>query len=136
MFPLSVTQYVKMGLCVLVLVFSWYLGFSFEHSRFLAYKADQVAQTQKLEKTYQEAANRIESNKNAQIRSINNQLVDAIDQLRKRPGRTTETSAGQGGTGASLFAEDAIFLRREAARADEIRVGLEACYKQYDTVGK
>jgi cell division protein FtsB len=134
MFPLSVLQYVKIGVCAVLLCLSWYLGFSFERSRFLAYKADQVAQTQKLEKEYQQKADQIEKDKNAQIRDINTKLVDAISELRKRPSRATETPAGSCGTGATLFAEDAIFLRREAARADEIRAGLEACYKQYDAL--
>jgi Tfp pilus assembly protein PilO len=134
MFPLTLVQYVKLGICVAVLAFSWYLGFSFSNNRFLEYKANQATQTQKLEKDYQAKAAQIESEKNAQIRNINSQLVDAISELRKRPSRATETSVGQSGTGASLFAEDAIFLRREAARADEVRAGLDACYRQYDAL--
>jgi 4-diphosphocytidyl-2C-methyl-D-erythritol kinase len=134
MFPLSILQYVKIGLCAVLLCFSWYLGFNFEASRFAQYKADQIAQTQKLEKDYQQKADEIEKAKNAQIRNINNQLFDAVNELRKRPSRTSQTGSGQSGTGATLFAEDAIFLRREAARADEIRAGLEACYKQYDAL--
>ena len=134
MFPLTIGQYVKLGICVILLFGSGYLGYALESARFDRYKADQVAKTAQIEKSYQATAAQIESDKNAQIRSINNQLVDAISELRKRPGRTTETSIGQSGTGASLFAEDAIFLRREAARADEIRAGLDACYRQYDAL--
>jgi len=134
MFPLSILQYVKIGLCAVLLCFSWYLGFSFEASRFAQYKADQIAQTQKLEKDYQQKADEIEKAKNAQIRNINNQLVDAISELRKRPSRTTETNNGQNCNGARLYAEDAEFLVREATRADEIRISLEACYKQYDSL--
>jgi len=134
MFPLTLVQYVKLGICVAVLAFSWYLGFSFSNNRFLEYKANQATQTQKLEKDYQAKAAQIESEKNAQIRNINSQLVDAISELRKRPSRATEARVGQSGTGASLFAEDAIFLRREAARADEVRAGLDACYRQYDAL--
>ena len=98
-------------------------------------------QQNKAEKTlrdkehqYQSDADQIRKDKDAQIKVINTQLVDAVSELRKRPSRTAEASAGQGCNGTRLFAEDAEFLVREAARADEIRVGLEACYKQYDAI--
>ena len=38
MFPLSVLTYVKIGLVALVLCGCVYLGYSFEHSRFMAYQ--------------------------------------------------------------------------------------------------
>lgn len=86
------------------------------------------------EHAYQADADKIRKEKDDQIKAINNQLVDAVSELRKRPSRTAETSAGQGCNGASLYAEDAEFLVREAARADEIRVALDACYKQYESI--
>jgi len=88
------------------------------------------------EHQYQSAADQIRTEKDAQIKAINNQLVDAVSELRKRPSRTAETSAGQSCNGASLYAEDAEFLVREAARADEIRISLQTCYKQYDSINK
>ena len=98
-------------------------------------------QQNKAEKTirdkehqYQSDADLIRIQKDAQIKAINTQLVDAVSELRKRPSRATEASTGQGCNGASLYAEDSTFLVREAARADEIRVGLQACYKQYDSI--
>jgi hypothetical protein len=98
-------------------------------------------QQSKAEKTvrdkehqYQADADKIRIEKDAQIKAINDQLVDAVSELRKRPSRTAETSNGKGCNGASLYAEDSEFLVREAARADEIRVALEACYKQYDAI--
>jgi hypothetical protein len=98
-------------------------------------------QQSKAEKTirdkehqYQSDADQIRIQKDAQIKAINTQLVDAVSELRKRPSRTTETSNGKGCNGASLYAEDSEFLVREAARADEIRVALEACYKQYESI--
>jgi len=98
-------------------------------------------QQSKAEKTirdkehqYQSDADQIRKDKDAQLKDINNQLVDAVSELRKRTSRTTETSNGKGCNGTSLFAEDAEFLVREAARADEIRVALQACYKQYDSL--
>lgn len=86
------------------------------------------------EHQYQSDADKIRKDKDAQIKTINTQLVDAVSELRKRPSRTTETSDGKNCNGASLYAEDAEFLVREAARADEIRVSLQACYKQYEAI--
>jgi len=86
------------------------------------------------EHQYQAETDQIRKEKDAQIKVINSQLVDAISELRKRPGRTETPSNGQSCNGSSLYAEDAEFLVREAARADQIRIGLEACYKQYDAI--
>ena len=98
-------------------------------------------QQSKAEKTirdkehqYQSDADKIRNDKDAQIKAINNQLVNAISELRSRPSRTAETPNGKGCNGASLYAEDSEFLVREAARADEIRVALQSCYKQYDSI--
>jgi len=38
MFPLSVLTYVKMGVCVALLAGTWYLGYSFEHKRFVDFQ--------------------------------------------------------------------------------------------------
>ena len=86
------------------------------------------------EHQYQSDADQIRKDKDAQIKAINTQLVDAVSELRKRPSRTEQTTNGKGCNGASLYAEDSTFLVREAARADEIRVALQACYKQYDSI--
>jgi len=134
MFPLPILTYVKIGLCALVLCGSWYLGYSFEASRFERYKAEQITETQKKEREAQQAADQIRKDKDVQIANINNQLADALVELRKRPSRTDQASNGQGGSGLSLFAEDAGFLDREAARADVLRTALDACYKQYDSL--
>jgi hypothetical protein len=98
-------------------------------------------QQSKAEKTvrdkehqYQADADKIRIEKDAQIKAINDQLVDAVSELRKRPSRTAEASNGKGCNGASLYAEDSEFLVREAARADQIRVALQACYNQYDAI--
>ena len=134
MFPLPILTYVKIGLCALVLCGSWYLGYSFEASRFERYKAEQITETQKKEREAQQAADQIRKDKDVQIANINNQLADALVELRKRPSRTDQASNGQGRSGLSLFAEDAGFLDREAARADVLRTALDACYKQYDSL--
>ena len=136
MFPLPILTYIKLGAALAAFLFAMYLGYSFEHSRFVAFKATIAAETATAEREHQAAADKIEKEKNAQIASINNQLVDAISELRKRPSRAQSASNGQGGTGATLSAEDSLFLTREAARADIIRSGLSACYKQYDALNK
>ena len=98
-------------------------------------------QQSKAEKTvrdkehqYQADADKIRTDKDAQLKAINSQLLDAIGQLRSRSSNATKTINGQDCNGATLSAPDANFLIREAARADEIRVGLQACYKQYEAI--
>ena len=86
------------------------------------------------EHQYQSDADKIRTDKDAQIKVINTQLVDAVSQLRSRSSSPTKTVNGQDCNGQTLSAPDAEFLIREAARADEIRVGLQACYKQYDAI--
>ena len=136
MFPLSPLAYIKIGISVAIFCAVWYFGYSVANHRFIAYKAEQAAQIQKAQEKYQAAADQIRKEKDAQINSINNQLVDAISQLRKRPSRAENPTTGSCGTGATLSAEEAEFLVREAARADQIRTGLNACYKQYDSIAK
>ena len=86
------------------------------------------------EHQYQADADKIRIDKDAQIKVINNQLFDAIGQLRSRPSSATKTINGQDCNGTTLSAPDAEFLVREAGRADEIRIALQACYKQYDAI--
>lgn len=138
MFPLPILTYVKLAAGVAALAFAWYLGYSFEASRFDRYKANQVLETQKLKDQHQAAADQIEKEKNAQINAINARLADALISLRNRPSRpqTQASSSAACGTGATLYAEDGEFLIREAARADEIRSALQACYDQYDSISK
>jgi hypothetical protein len=98
-------------------------------------------QQSKAEKTirdkehqYQSDADKIRIQKDAQIKVINTQLVDAISGLRSRSSSPTKTINGQDCNGQTLSSTDAEFLIREAARADEIRIGLQACYSQYESL--
>jgi hypothetical protein len=95
-------------------------------------KAEKVVREKEHE--YQAAADTIRKEKDAQIKVINTQLVDAISGLRSRSSSATKTINGQDCNGQTLSAPDAEFLIREAARADEIRIGLEACYQQYEAL--
>jgi len=113
------------------------LGHKLERAKFDSYKLEQSEITRKKEAEHQVATDQIRRTKDAKIADINNRLVDAISELRKRPSRPAEIATnGQSCSGRSLYAEDAIFLRREASRADIIREALEACYNQYDSVAK
>ena len=137
MFPLPVLTYVKIGLFAALLFLAGYTGFSLEAARFDRYKASQQALTQTLQEKHQAAADQIRKEKDAKIASINNQLLDALMQLRSRPSRAQSASNGQTSqycTGAQLYAEDAELALREAARADTIREALKACYLQYDSL--
>ena len=65
-------------------------------------------------------------------------LAAALDSLRKRPARPVGNVPASpadpvGCTGASLFAEDASAALREAARADAVRLQLDACRQAYDS---
>jgi len=95
-------------------------------------KAEKVIREK--EHDYQASADKIRTDKDAQIKVINNQLVDAISGLRSRSSSATKTVNGQDCNGQTLSAPDAEFLIREAARADEIRVALKACYEQYESI--
>ena len=134
----GLNPYVLIGAAV-ALVISFGSGFGLGHklekAKFDAYKLEQSEITRQKEAEHQAATDQIRKDKDAKIADINNKLVDAISELRNRSSRPAEiTSNGQSCSGRSLYAEDAIFLTREAARADIIRSALEACYNQYDKV--
>ena len=135
MFPLPISFYIYAGLAVIALAG---IGYGrHEHNVFEEYKAEEIKNAREKEHQMQDATEQIRKDKDAQINAINNQLANALIELRSRPSRTSQISSnGQNGTGSTLFAEDAEFLTREAARADQIRTALDACYKQYDEVTK
>lgn len=117
------------------------LGYGkYEHYQFEEYKAEEVKNAREKEHQQQDAADQIRKDKDAQITAINNQLADALVQLRNRPSRPSQVSEnGQSSaecTGAQLYREDSDFLQREATRAETIRIALKSCYAQYDEVTK
>lgn len=86
----------------------------------------------------QAKADKLRESKNAQIHSIELALAESLQRLRNRPERPpssdgvpSNTSAGSGCTGASLYAADGEFLIREAARADKLRLRAETCESAY-----
>jgi hypothetical protein len=87
-----------------------------------------------LEHQYQDKTNQINGEKNAQIKALNTDLNTALVGLRGRTSSPAKTTDGKDCNGQALSAPDAEFLIREAARADEVRVSLIACYKQYEAI--
>jgi len=126
MFGLN-TYIIYAGIAIILFCGGFVNGCSYHQS-----KAEKVIREKEHE--YQAEADLIRKNKDAQIKVINNQLVDAISGLRSRSSSATKTVNGQDCNGQTLSAPDAEFLVREAARADEIRIALKACYEQYDTI--
>jgi len=133
MFPLPISAYIYAGLVLIALAGVGYGRH--EHTVFEEYKAEEIANARLKEHQLQDATDQIRKDKDAQINAINDQLATVLVQLRSRTSRNDKVSNnGQGGTGMSLFAEDAAFLDGESARAHKLRSALDACYKQYDEV--
>lgn len=128
----------KLIACLVAVILTFSAGWTVNGWRYEKKEAaEKIAREKAIaeqEKQNQAVTDQIRKDKDAQINAINNQLFDALKQLHNRPSRNDKANAGQGGTGATLFAEDAEFLIGEAARADKLRTALEACYKQYDEV--
>ena len=124
---------------IVAIVLTFFAGWTVNGWRYQKKEAAQIiAQEKAIQQKIaqnQTATDQIRKDKDAQIQSINDQLANALMQLRSRPSRSQySTNNGQDGTGRSLSAEDAEFLIREATRADQIRTALDACYKQYDSI--
>ena len=106
--------------------------------------AKAVAAAREKEQQLQAQADHLRQEKDDEIRSISARAAALSDSLRKRPERAAQassvsstTSAGCPAcvcTGNSLSREDAEFLAREAARADELRASLAQCVKQYQAL--
>ncbi len=104
-------------------------------------RADAETAARATEQRQQEAANAIARRHTAEVSAVRRNLDLALDGLRDRPDRPQHLPEAaradcEGGTGAELFRTDAEFLAREAARADEQRAGLDACYRHIDTAMK
>ncbi len=103
------------------------------------YKDYSVAleQARQNEQKMQKSADKIREEKDREIRKINALNASLVNSLRDRKGREMpdDPDSGQGScTGKQLYREDAEFLARIAGEADELRVALKQCYKQYDSL--
>lgn len=104
--------------------------------------AERLAATEaarKQETRWQGVVNETSTQYQARIAGIRRNLDLALDSLRQRPERAGNLPDHPrpdcaGATGAELSGPDARFLASEAARADEFRAGLDACYRYADTL--
>lgn len=97
-----------------------------------------------LEQRHAQDTHRIEKDKADENAALRADRDAALAELRARPRRPAASATqgaaapedGPGCTGSALFADDAEFLVGEAARADEIRAEVKACYAQYDSLAQ
>jgi len=110
-----------------------------------AYAAAQAAAREK-EQSLQAQADQLREESNEKTRNASQLAAALSDSVRKRPERpaapAASTVSGAASvvcpacvcTGAELFKESAEFLIAEAARADELRIALNACIQQYESL--
>ncbi len=106
--------------------------------------AKAMAAAREKEQALQAGADQLREESNAKVQELSARAASLADSLRKRPERTAQGSAVSGAagagcapvacTGATLSREDAEFLAREAARADQLRIALDACVRQYQSL--
>lgn len=105
-------------------------------------RADDERIARNNERQMTEAVGLAEQDKQNEIARIRNSYSAQLASLQQRADRKPASPSGvpqaapacQGATGAELSRQDAGFLVGEAARADELRAGLGACYSAYDAV--
>ena len=116
-------------------------GSNAEHARMVAKleseRAQALQKARDIETQWQEEVNEVTTKQAEKLAEVQHHLDVAIISLRDRPKRSatlpdTPRVECAGASGRELSREDAEFLAREAARADTLRVGLEACYAAYD----
>lgn len=90
------------------------------------------------ERQQQEKVNHAIQKQFDDLAAVHGNLIADLERLRDRPRRGDMPKATgvdcQGGTGRELSREDAGFLTREAARADELRAALIGCYEYADSL--
>ena len=130
------THYLIAGALAAGLAVGGYTGWTFNQARHDAAMVRAQQQAKQTEDQHNaQLAKQNQAHANA-VRDVNLKLSAALERLRKRPERRPEPAraACEGGTGAELSGPDAGFLEREAARADELRAALGACYQWIDQV--
>jgi hypothetical protein len=118
-----------------------------ERAKQMAEYAENQRIAREKEQAMQLAADNIRKEKDREIRNLNARAAALTNSLRDRserptteastlPSTTTNGSTATGCTGKELYRPDGEFLAREAARADELRILLRQCYKQYQEVSQ
>lgn len=100
-------------------------------------RADAERAARQQETLWQGVVNETVKNFQADVDRVGRDRDAALRSLRNRPERPANLPEAprtecQGATGAELSRSDAEFLVWEAARADELRAGLVACYAVMD----
>ena len=152
---------IKFGL-VLTLLLSIYAGHKYQVSQAVK-EAVHVVEVQHAAETFrqkeiifdkaQKEKNKLQSDfdktqkeKDAKIKSLNSDVSRMLVSLQQRPSRDTSNSSSganssttespRGAYPSELFREDALTFINFARDAEEVRLGLVACYRDYDAVKK
>lgn len=111
------------------------------NSERIAWQGQQQKAVETAVQAEREAQRKADETNKAQVAalsSINDRLTVDLNRLRNRPERKQVSADARaecaGSTGAELSSQDAEFLVRESARADQCRQGLMSCVKQYNDV--
>ncbi len=99
---------------------------------------DAAEQARQVEREQQEKVNDSLRQQYQDQLAISAGLAADLERLQRRPARTGLPEPARTdcppATGADLSREDASFLVREAARADQLRTALGACYDYADAI--
>lgn len=122
-------MYPKLIIATLVFALGWQVNGWRLESAYQKERATALLQAKVKQDQLQKQSEATERAKNEQIRAVNNRLTAALSELRNRPDRMPNTPQDcKGASGSELSKQDAEFLIREAARADQLRAALNACY--------
>ena len=129
MFPLSITQYVQFGIAAIALLFSAYLGYSYEHNRFMAFKAE-VEATARLQEAQVNSINKQQALVTKGIKDEYDAKLTAIRNYYKSTSVWNNSSSGQvPGLSAASSATDVIasynVLAGQCAEATQQLVSLQ-----------
>src|SRR6185503_8568699 len=107
-------------------------------------QAQDEKESRDKEQAWAKRVGQVEQENKDENARIADRYAAQLDSLRKRADRRPAHTGGvpeatdtcQGATGAELSRSDAGFLAGLAARADQHRAALDACYRAYDAVSQ
>lgn len=122
-------MYPQLIIATVVFALGWQVNGWRLESAYQKERATALLQAKAKQDQLQKQSEQTERAKNEQIRAVNNRLANALGELRHRSSRMPDTAQNcKGASGSELSKPDAEFLIREAARADQLRAALNACY--------
>lgn len=102
------------------------------------------AKSKKASSKLKDQQQKSDKEKDAKVKQLDTELDAFVAGLLNRPERPEVTSSNtrdssnaestKGATGAELYRSDAEVLARYATKAEQLKIELLACYKQYDEV--